>query len=339
MKLSLMKQFFDSVDKEWRSPIADEIAVRWFRADFHAYCLRASANFAFKVRADGQDYLLRFNHASERDLQYLAAELTYLEHLAAQGIRVNRPLRSLAGNLIESVETPLGVFHCSMFDYLPGDHLELDALDETAIKIWGRALGEMHRASEGLRIDGRPGWQAQIAMIRTLVPTSETLVWQETGAVEERLCKLTVHTANYGLIHFDFELDNLVWSGKEIGIYDLDDCAYSWFVMDVSNALSSELFGDRLECFDFTDPRLVWFLDGYHSVRPLDEQEIKRMPLFLRLDNLIAFARVYRSIADGPVENEPEWTANLRQKLGRELDKLRDSFQRSPLRDFMPGGL
>jgi Ser/Thr protein kinase RdoA (MazF antagonist) len=337
MKLNLMKQFFDSVDKDWRSPIADEIAARWFGAGFHAYCLRASANFAFKIRADGQDYLLRFNHASERQIEHIAAELAYIEHLAGNGIRVARPLPSLAGRLIESVSTPMGLFHGVLFEFLSGRRLDLADLDAKAIRHWGRALGQMHGASEGLKIEGRPGWQAQIAMIRALVPTSEILVWQETGAVEENLRKLPIHATNYGLIHFDFEPDNIVWVGEEIGIYDLDDCVYGWFVMDASNALSSELYDDRLESFDFTEPRLVWFLEGYRSVRSLSEQEVKWMPLLLRLDNLVAFARVYRSISDDPVGNEPEWTVNLRQKLSRELDKLRDSFRHYPIRDFVPG--
>jgi Ser/Thr protein kinase RdoA (MazF antagonist) len=72
----------------------------------------------------------------------------------------------------------------------------------------------------------------------------------------------------------------------------VDDCAYSWFAIDVSNALSSELLDDRLDRFDFNDPRPQWFLEGYRAVRPMDEEQVSWMPLFLRLDNLVAFARV-----------------------------------------------
>ena len=62
------------------------------------------------------------------------------------------------------------------------------------------------------------------------------------------------------------------------------------------------------------------------------------MPLFLRLDNLVSFARVYRSIAEDPVENEPQWTTNLRRKLSRELDKCREGFENYPIRS-VPDGL
>ena len=331
MKLNLMKRFFDSVDDEWRSPIADEIGLKWFAESFDATCIRASANFVFQVKTGEQNYLLRFNHASERDAEFITAELTYIEHLVAGGIRVNKPLRSLAGNLVESVTTPMGVFHSVLFEFLPDEHLELDDFDANATKRWGQALGEMHRASEGFRVDGRLDWLAQLEMIRQIVPRSDAIIWKETDAVEKKLRALPMSDTNYGLIHYDFEPDNLVWSGSEIGIFDLDDCMYAWFAMDISNAISSELFDDQVENFDFMNPKLQWFLEGYRSVRPMDDEEISQMPLFLRLDNLIAFARIYRSVAEGPVEHEPEWAANLRQKLSMKLDKFRDSFQDHPI--------
>ena len=176
-------------------------------------------------------------------------------------------------------------------------------------------------------------WSVQLDMIRQIVPRTEAVVWAEVDAMMDKLQSLPVNDSNYGIIHFDFEPDNLVWSGDEPGIFDLDDCMYAWFAMDISNALSSELFDDRLENFDFTHPKLQWFLEGYRSVRPMDEEEMMRMPLFLRLDNLIAFARVYRSIAEDPVGGEPKWAADLQQKLEMKLGKYRASFQSHPIRD------
>jgi Ser/Thr protein kinase RdoA (MazF antagonist) len=337
MKLGLMKQFFDSVDGEWRSPLADAIARQWFSGDFGAYCLRASANFAFIVKAEGRNYLLRFNHESERQAAFIAAELAFIAHLAARGVRVARPLPSLAGRLMESVPTPFGLCHGALFEFLPGEQLELEALDPEKIRRWGRALGEMHRAGEGLKIGGRPDWSAQLDWLRQVVPRRETLVWREADAVAERLQALPRSDANFGLIHYDFEPDNLVWSGAEIGIFDLDDCAYSWFAMDIVNALGSELFDDCIGRFDFTNPRLQGFLEGYRSARPIDDAELQWAPLFLRLDNLIAFARVYRSIAAGPVADEPQWTTDLRQKLQRMLDKYREAFQNYPIATQAPG--
>ncbi len=187
--------------------------------------------------------------------------------------------------------TESALFHGTLFEFLPGEHREMESLDETALKAWGRALGELHQAAEGFKAQGRPGWQSQIATIRERVPQSEKLVWQEAEAVEKNLRMLPITKTNYGLIHFDFEPDNIVWLDGEIGIFDLDDCACAWFAMDVSNALCSELFNDQVGLFDFADPRLAWFLEGHRAVRALTENEVAWMPLFLRLDNLVSFAR------------------------------------------------
>jgi Ser/Thr protein kinase RdoA (MazF antagonist) len=197
MKLSLMKRFFDTVDEEWRTPLADQIARYWFDGEFQAFCLRASANFAIMVTAGEQDYILRFNHASERTVETIVAELAFIEHLSVCGVRVARPLPSLAGNLVESVMTDLGLFHSVLFEFLPGQTRELDELDLQSIEAWGQALGQVHQASQGLKIEGRLEWSSQIDLLRQIVPPSETVVWREAAIIEALLVNLPRSSASY----------------------------------------------------------------------------------------------------------------------------------------------
>jgi len=335
MKLNLMKQFFDTVDQDWQSPIADEIASKWLKQVDAVRCVRASANFAFDVKTPARDYVLRFNHASEREPEFIAAELEYIEHLAERGIRAAKPVRSLTGNFAESVSTPMGVFHSVLFEAMTGAHLEFNALSAEQLQLWGRTLAQVHNASEGLQISGRPNWADQIAMARQIIPHSETAAWDELSAVEVRLAALPVSKTNFGLLHYDFELDNIRWSDSAIGVFDFDDCAYHWLVVDIANTLMSELFDDRVERVDLDDARFQTFLDGYRSARWIDDDDLRHIPLFLRLDNLINFARVYRAIADGPLEDEPQWMTDLRNKLGRALDQYREGFRDHPIRDWL----
>jgi Ser/Thr protein kinase RdoA (MazF antagonist) len=333
MKLSLMKAFFDTVDADWRSPIADQIAAHWLEAADQVQCIRASANFAFFARSGERKYVLRFNHASERQPETILAELTFIEHLAGRGVRVSRPQPSLAGNLLESVPTGMGMFHAALFEFLPGEHLELSAMDATHFERWGQALGEFHRASQGFQVDGRPDWRTQLDLARRCVPERRTAFHREAQAVERKLSTLPVTQANSGLVHYDFELDNLAWSAGEVGIYDLDDCMVAWYALDISNALASELFEDRVERVNLADERVQWFLRGYRSRRDIPDEELGWMPLLLRLDNLIGYARVHRSISEGshrnrtPVDPEPDWTTKLRRKLNRELNRLDKGFR------------
>jgi Ser/Thr protein kinase RdoA (MazF antagonist) len=294
---------------------------------------RASANFTFHVKADERDYVLRFNHDSERRVDYVVAELEYIQLLAQHGMRVARPVRSLNESYIESVPTILGVFHAVLFEALSGEQLEFDALDAQDFERWGRALAEVHTASQGLQVK-RPGWRGHIAMARRTIPESETGAWQELAVLDKRLNQLPFGRADFGLIHYDFELDNILWRQGKAAVFDFDDCAYYWLVADIVYALR-DLYSDCLARFDFQDSRFLAFLGGYRSLRRLEDSELGRIPLFLRLHNLVAFARIYRSIADGPCVDEPEWAAALRERLGGKLDQFREDFLDYPVSSFL----
>ena len=129
MKLSTMKALCRTVDAHGQSAVVDEILRRWQTVDEkvgreRAKMWRASANFVFTFQNSGQNYILRFNHAAEREPAALQAEVDYLNYLLGQGLRVSRPVRSCAGRFVESVETPLGQYHAVAFEALPGKQFE-----------------------------------------------------------------------------------------------------------------------------------------------------------------------------------------------------------------------
>ena len=59
IRLTLMKAWFDTVDAEWRSPIAERIAAPWFAADVKVLvrCGPTSSNIVCRVAAGGHTYL------------------------------------------------------------------------------------------------------------------------------------------------------------------------------------------------------------------------------------------------------------------------------------------
>lgn len=91
MKLTLMKQFFDTVDDDWWSPLADQLASPWFTGEHSVRVLRASANFVCKVEEKGSTYYLRFNHSSERESDKINAEIKYILYLNGKGVKANKP--------------------------------------------------------------------------------------------------------------------------------------------------------------------------------------------------------------------------------------------------------
>jgi Ser/Thr protein kinase RdoA (MazF antagonist) len=330
MNLGLMKRFFDTVDGEWHSPLLNRIVAPWFEGAVNVQIVRASANFVAFVEAPQGQFFLRFNHASERQPEGIAAELDYIQRVAQGGVRVSRPLPSRAGKLVESVDTELGVFHAVLLELVPGRHLEFEALDLPAFERWGRVVGEVHRAGAGPHITGRPAWTDWIALARHTLPPAETLAWRELEAVEAALRALSVSDETFGMIHFDLELDNLLWDDEQAGVIDFDDCSYNWLAADIAFALR-DLFENRPANVNFDDERLQAFLRGYRSAHPLSPEALRTLPLFLRLSNLILFARVTYSLAEGPLPGEPAWLTTLRDHLGHMLAGYRQDFEAHPL--------
>ena len=323
MKLSLMKRFYDTVDDR-RSPVLDEIAGRWFES-CEAWTHRASANFVARVVHEGSTYFLRFIHESERSLGHIEAELEYINHLLAHGIKANRPVFSRSENLVESVVTELGVFHAVLFEEVPGVNIEIEDLDAKGLRLWGGALARIHEAGEGLEVHGAPSWTDHMDATGSIAKDTPILL-SEVKKLEKILSQYN-QTGNYGLIPFDFEMDNINWLGDSPGFMDFDDFCYHWHAADIAYALR-DLHGDRMSGFDSDNPRFMAFIDGYRVVKGVPDVELERIPVFIRLHNLFTYSRIHWSINDDSGQDEPDWVVSLRNKLRSKNESyLRDIIE------------
>jgi len=310
MKLSLMRRFYDTVDDRC-SPILDEIAGRWFES-CEVWVYRASANFVARVVHGGSTYFLRFNHETERSTRHIRAELEYINNLLAHGINANRPVLSRSGNLVESVDTGLGVFHAVLFEEVIGEHIESDDLDANGFRLWGESLARIHEAGEGHEISGVPSWADHLDNIMPIAKDNPVLL-SEVKKLEKVLLQFD-QTGNYGLIPFDFEMDNIKWVGGSPGFMDFDDFCYLWYSADIAYALR-DLHGDRMTGFDPAEPRFRSFIEGYRAIKGMPDEELERIPVFIRLHNLYTYSRIQWSIDEEPKPDEPNWVVNLRGKL------------------------
>jgi Ser/Thr protein kinase RdoA (MazF antagonist) len=297
MKITLMTSFSASVTPDWHSPIADEMAARWVEPGADVRGWRSSANHVFRVCSAQGNAFLRFNHVSERSAGDYESELAFVEYLARHGLHVARPVVSKAGKRVEQVDTPLGAMNAVL--------------------------------SVGYSGPSRLSWRDHLAYARRFVPAHETAAWHELDAVRRALAQLPTSRDTYGLIHYDFEQDNLVWRDGHVGALDFDDCACYWYAADVAYALR-EVFADSYARIDLAHPSVCAFVRGYREAKPLADDELRWLRLHFRLHQLYAFARVTRSIADELSPAAPAWAYDLRVKLMKRLDMQRDEFAAHP---------
>ncbi len=325
MKLSTMLAVDRAVDRHGKSLIAEQVLKAWEHDRDSVTFFRASANFIYLFSKGGKPFFLRFAASSERTREAIEAEIDILKWVAARGITLTPPVESGNGNFVETVETDLGTFHGVVFGRMDGSQLEIEDLDDGQFWKWGAALGMLHSALKeytGPGISARSTWKDHLELIRTYLPQEQSSVWSEFERIASSLQALPVLADGYGLIHSDFELDNLYWQEQTIGVGDFDECSYAWYGMDLAFALR-DLFRYHV---DLNNRSFLAFVRGYRAEHGLDAELVSQLPLFLRMAKLFTYARLVRSM-DLPLRAEdPAWLQALRAKLERWLDDYRASL-------------
>lgn len=282
MKLSTMLKVDSTVDTQWRSRIAECILSYWEHDPGSAQFFRSSTNFVYVCSIGGERSFLRFAESAERTGAEIEAELALLGFLDSLGMRVTTPVASKAGRCVETVETDLGTFHAVVFAQLQGAQVDIEELSTAQFEIWGATLGKLHARMhlyQDPRVSARPTCRDHLNMARISLPKDEPRVQAECDHLTSFVSALPVTETNYGLIHGDFELDNLFWQDETIAMLDFDDCSYSWYVADVAFALR-DLFETGV---DLSHPSFRTFIGGYSQHYCLDEELISHLPTWMRL--------------------------------------------------------
>jgi Ser/Thr protein kinase RdoA (MazF antagonist) len=103
---------------------------------------------------------------------------------------------------------------------------------------------------------------------------------------------------------------------------DFDDCSYSWYVADIAFALR-DLFKAGV---DLSNPSFRAFIRGYSEHYSLDEELISHLPTFMRLVNLIGYAKLVWAMDLAHDQDYPEWCTSLLLKLENRIQNYKASL-------------
>jgi len=279
---------------------------------------RISANAIYPFKVAGEVCFLRCCPAEEKSKQSILAELEFIHYLRIQGYPALEPLPAKTGETVVARQTPWGEHFASVFIRVVGKNIEESGCGDEIIRAYGAALGRLHALSKAYQPQSKRWSHLDVlAWIEATLASlgDESLALDELRLLRESFTHLPITPECFGLIHYDFELDNVYYdpATQSCSVIDFDDSMYNWYLMDVLNALVS--LKKEIPHGEYA-PKKAIFLDGYREEFELDDALWAAAPLFIRFATLYSYTRNARAMQE-TWDHEPEWMVELRAKLTR----------------------
>lgn len=292
---------------------------------------RISSNAVYPFLWKGNMRFLRLSPASEKMENNLKGELEFLCYLQRRDYSAVVPVASNSGELIVTLDSIWGKYYASVFQGVKGIAIEDTDYTDHILFAYGKALGQLHTLSMEYFPENRK-WTYRDALSWTrkvlLEYRAPDKMLTELEEVLQALDGLAQTRDSFGLVHYDFEPDNVFWdeSNQCCTAIDFEDGMYHFFFVDLEQALDALLENipaDRQFSAKNT------FLQGYQSMKTLDSDYAEKLKLMRRFINLYSYARLIRCVADEYFD-EPDWMVALREKLHRKIGFLESGVAPQP---------
>jgi len=277
-------------------------ALRHWEGEFTQLALikfRENAVFCAH-RADGVKRALRIHRAGYHSEAALNSELIWMQHLAAAGIAVPQIVPTRSGQaLVEmSVAGVSEPRHVDMLAWIEGaapgsaEHglpLEVDVAavffqaGQLAARIhldsarWQVPAGFVRHAWDEDGLLGEQPFWGRFWELAALTPAQRDLMLHTRERARVDLRRYGRHAEHFGMLHADFVPENMLLHQGRLHLIDFDDCGFGWYLFELATALYFCLDDAR---FDAIQTAL---LAGYRALKPLGEEELALLPLFLAL--------------------------------------------------------
>lgn len=294
---------------------------------------RISSNAIYPFETEpGRQAFLRLSPAEEKSYEAVTSEIRLIEWLIGRGYPAMKPVAMKDGRTSAQVDTKWGRYNVSCFERVPGVTLERAEGSVEMCRGYGRLLGRLHRLmTEYPYAYERQSCEKFLKEIagRLKKYGAKERVLFEMERVREEMERLPVRNEDCGIVHYDFEPDNVIYdkAAGAFGVIDFDDAIQCRYALDVVRAI------DAMD--DVVDERSVAegteaFLAGYREEKEFTAEQEKTLALMRRLVRIQSYATILRVLSDPP-EDKPDWMIAIIEKLegvlrrtDRELEEEND---------------
>jgi len=288
--------------------------------------ISSNAIYPFLLKS-GEVCFLRLSPIEEKAASEVKSEMELIQWLIEKNFPAMQPVPMKDGKLFCQVDTEWGNYNVSCFKRVRGDNLEDIKVSLSVVKGYGKILGRLHALMKQCPCgEKRRNHEEFLEEMKDKLQTygASDVVKNEFEVLNKELKKLSVSQEEYGVIHYDFEPDNVFYDAESgtFSVIDFDDAIRCWYALDVVRALDA--LDDVIEDADLEEARQC-FLAGYRSATAFTEKQENSLPLMRRLVRLQEYATLLHVLSED-VENPPEWMVGLSSHLQNKLAWLEETM-------------
>ncbi len=312
--------------------LLQQVLGRYGLSTASAAPLRSYNNQVYRIEsADNQRFSLRICGFPNMKRRSMEDEMRWLDFVAQGDLRLApSPIANERGDFVTATATPTGERLSCLFAWIEGSELRGAATPIQMHKI-GQSAAALHNiarefpfsdASSDFRSDYRYD-QSLMVSHRSWIEEHRDAIGAEHVALLDRaidsvvteMDRLGTIRSNYGVIHADLDLGNVLVKDGEVAIMDFEQLGRGHFLYDLT-VMWTELLEEPA---NFA-PLWQSFVDGYREVAELPFSQPEELNPFIVAIQLNSLEWIYN--ADNPavrVEYGPKlpfYLESIRQRVG-----------------------
>ncbi|MCU4929274.1 MULTISPECIES: phosphotransferase enzyme family protein [Bacillus] len=261
--------------------------------------IKPITNEMYQCLTELDTYFIRITNYKTYEEQL--EEVSYTNFLYENGLAVPPIIHSLNGNLVEKLTLGKELF-AALYKAAPGIQLPRCEWNSKMFKKLGKQIGKLHRISKNFEkikpVKHINDWyENEEYNFLKYIPKEETTIREIASDVLTSIKKLQKSTSNYGLIHGDLWLENiLVENNSNLTMIDFQDCEKHFYLFDLAVPIYSAIeysFAGNGNIVDYEHSITEALFEGYQEENELPKEMIDKFPLFIKLKEIFEYSLMH----------------------------------------------
>lgn len=307
--MTFNKDFFDKV-------ASDALNNYNWEKETYAKMIVLSENATYMVKYKDSDEpagVLRVSRPGYHTLSELESEMKWLRQINDYTpLIVANPINGSDGKPVQLIKGEDGnVYYCVICDYLPGSEPDESNPEKIVrdFEMLGETTAYLHRQASiwnGTKTIDRMEWTYDNIIGDTaawgrwqdfegMTPEAEEFLEEACKIIKRRLARYGRNPNNWGLIHADLRLANILVENDTIKVIDFDDCGMGWYLQDLASSVSF------IEHKEIVPDLINAWLRGYKKIMPFTDTDFEEIDTFILMRRLQLMAWLASHKESGPV--------------------------------------